>query len=181
MVSIRKSNESGSGRGREALRTGEASTSPPEPEKAVSARRAKAEGSSSRERPHSVPEIIGITDHDLSEDGSTIVLTMETKGHGPIQVKLPADYLDGLFSVLRDLKVRAQMVRNPEKTVLSFRKLRRWAVAAHPGYDSVLMVLDGDTPLETCYATSAPVAKELASALVATAEKVTHTNSRSDN
>lgn len=126
-------------------------------------------------------EVIGIANYAVSEDGSAVSLLLESRRDGPIQLSIPTAYLDGLMSVLRDVRTSALQSHQPDKTVLSFRNLQRWAVAAYPGEASVLLVLDGDTPLETSYALAPATAKELADALDKTSDNVRLGKPRADH
>ena len=135
------------------------------------------------ERDFSIPmtEIIGLQFHDVSPDGSNLTLTFESRVGEPVVLSMPTDNLEGLLRALRDAKIKADAVHKPSNTILSFRNLMTWFVAALPYHDHVLLVLDGDTPLETSYAMLPKVAEDLAAAMIETSEIVRSQVSRKDN
>lgn len=126
-------------------------------------------------------EIIGLQFHDVSPDGSNLTLTFESRFEGSVVLSMPTDNLEGLLRALRDAKIKADAAHKPRNTVLSFRSLMTWFVAGLPHHDHVLLILDGDTPLETSYAMLPKVAEELAAAMIETSETVRNQVSRKDN
>lgn len=126
-------------------------------------------------------EIVGLQFHDVSPDGSKLTLTFESRVGDPVVLSMPTDNLEGLLRALRDAKIKADAVYKPSNTVLSFRNLMTWFVAALPYHDHVLLILDGDTPLETSYAMLPKVAEQMAAAMIETAQRVRDQVYRKDN
>lgn len=111
-------------------------------------------------------EIIGLRNHELTEDGSLLSLTFEDRRGERVTVSMPTGYLDALLASLGRVKQETTGLQGLMKVALSFRGLQSWSVSSVPGQEYVFVVLDGATALEAPYALRPEVAEELGSAML---------------
>lgn len=111
-------------------------------------------------------EIVGLRNHEVSDDGSLLSLTFEGRVGELISVSLPTDYLDGFLTSFGRAKEEVAARRQPQKTLLSFRGLQSWSISNMPGQEYVFLILDGSTAREAPYALRPEMAVELASAML---------------
>jgi hypothetical protein len=111
-------------------------------------------------------EIIGLRNHELTEDGSLLSLTFEGRLGEMVTVSMSTCYLDALLVSLGRVQQETTVPQGLTKVALSFRGLQSWSVSSVPGQEYVFVVLDGSTALEAPYALRPEVAEELGSAML---------------
>lgn len=115
-------------------------------------------------------EILGLRNHNVTVDGSSLSLTFDGRWGEQITVSMPADHLDALMASLGRVKQEVSIRQRPQKLVFSFRGLQSWSASNVPGQEYVFVILDGSTALAAPYAVPPKMAEELASALLSAAD-----------
>ena len=117
-------------------------------------------------------EILGLRNHDVTVDGSSLSLTFDGRWGEQITVSMPADHLEALMASLGRVKQEVSIRQQPQKLVFSFRGLQSWSASRIPGQEYVFVILDGSTALAAPYAIPPETAEELAAALLSAANAV---------
>lgn len=117
-------------------------------------------------------EIVGLRNHKVTEDGSSLSLTFEGRLGEMVTVSMPAGYLDALLVSLGRVKQEAAVPQGLMNVALSFRGLQSWSVSSLPGHEHVFVVFDGSTALESPYAMHPEMAEDFAMAVLRTSRIV---------
>lgn len=107
----------------------------------------------------------------VSDDGSSVTVTIDARHVGELSVLIPASCFDGMMGALAQAKSRLTAREPQSPTQISAKRPNNFLVTADlQTHGLVFLVLDHKTPIQAAYAFDPSSAKKLAESLLRSAD-----------